>query len=200
MIRPERIARVDLGAVSERDARKALAAAAQTVRVELHAVRAAIAHLDCIDMDDMRSIAQIAVIEAFATWLPDRGAQLATWTQRLVRWRLRETIQASQRHDHAIAVEDIDQLGGSDVDQSGLSSASVAQVIFAARVQEAFAEAYRNLAPETRLLVEAAVLGRTCADVSRMTARSYSQVCCQTALAMGAIRRAVGAAAGMSPP
>lgn len=40
--------------------------------------------------EDIRVAIQCAVVEALATYEPDRGAQLASWTHSVIRWRLAE--------------------------------------------------------------------------------------------------------------
>lgn len=52
-------------------------------------------HLQGLGYDDLRSVAQLAVLEASLSHDPERGT-LRTWARRLVRWRLGDTVKQAQ--------------------------------------------------------------------------------------------------------
>lgn len=67
------------------------------VEVRRHAYRAAV--IPTIDLDDLRSLARIAVLEAVILYHPGRGAQFTTWAQKIIRWRLDEVCERESVHD-----------------------------------------------------------------------------------------------------
>ena len=193
MIRPERVARVDLGAVSDEDAERVLELAKSCIAIEIRALGPIERHLDGLEHEDLVSIGQIAAIEAFATWEAGRGARLKTWIQRMVRWRLRETVQSSQRQEEPEEPQ---------VLEASVSNAlvdSVHTILIADRICSAFARAYRELSPREQELVEHAVVGRTRADAARMLQARYSDVCRETNEALARIRDQCAPAAGKIP-
>ena len=93
-MRAVRAVRADLSGVSDADARRVLALVEVTINAEL--ARFTTIHLAGMDLDDLRQLARIAVLEAFATHQEARGARFKTWASRIVRWRICEAIQAAQ--------------------------------------------------------------------------------------------------------
>jgi len=193
MIRPERVARVDLGAVSNEDAERVLTLAKPCIAIEIRALGAAQHHLDGIEYDDLVAIGQIAAVEAFATWEEGRGARLKTWIQRMVRWRLRETVQASQRREDPQEPQVLaESVSAAVVD-------SVHTIIAADRICAAFTEAYNRLSRAEQALVRHAVIGDTRADAARILNQRYSDVCRQTTDALQLVRDQCAGAAGKIP-
>lgn len=93
---PRRIVRLDLGSISGAQAAAILAECAPAVDAEVARLRSALRHTQGVDEDDLRSLGQIACLEASLTWDASRGCALRTWAGRMVRWRLSEAVQAAQ--------------------------------------------------------------------------------------------------------
>lgn len=92
---PERVARVDLSHLTDREAREVLDEYAPIVHRE--AARVAWVPMSGLDVDDLKAIGRLAVLEAHETYRTDRGCSIKTWVQRIVRQRIRESAQRESR-------------------------------------------------------------------------------------------------------
>lgn len=52
-----------------------------------------------IDLDDLRVVAQLAVLESVVTYSATRGRKWSSWAYQLIRWRLSEAVTAEMAHD-----------------------------------------------------------------------------------------------------
>lgn len=96
MMDAHRAARLDLGGIGAELARRILAECAPAVDAEVRRLTPALRHTHGIDADDLRSLGQIAVLEAYLTHQEGRGRTLRSWAGQVVRWRLSEAIESSQ--------------------------------------------------------------------------------------------------------
>lgn len=193
MIRPERVLRVDLGTISDREASTLLREMARVVACEVANVRAITRVCPGLDEADLVAIANIAVLEARTTWVEGRGRSLRSWVQQLVRWRLGETLQASRQPEEFYmgpnggdASPDFDTLLatnhelGNQAPPDGWRDAKFAEVF--RRTMAALPEA-------DRVLVQRAVTGVSRAETARQLARGYTDVCHATTAALHKLRR-----------
>ena len=82
--------RRDMGAVPDAVARKLIKRFHAYVEKVLS--RFGTRHLVGVDRADLRSVAQVAIIEAYVLFQNKRGAKLSSWVHRVVRWRVSEAV------------------------------------------------------------------------------------------------------------
>jgi len=151
-----RVARLDLADVDPRDAVEWIAEAAGMIAGETRRFRAAALCGVGYDLDDLRAIAQVAVLEARLTYKEDSKASIATWTRRCIRWRLTETVTKAPSRE-------------ADVEDRLLVEAETPENRAAAQEMAAwFRDAVGNLSPRQRTMV----YGRLRQETQRATART----------------------------
>jgi RNA polymerase sigma factor (sigma-70 family) len=84
--------RRDMGSVRPNIAQRILFEYRRTIEEALRRYSRVATVLRWVDVDDLRSIAQVAAIEAFLIFDDTRGVKLGTWIQRVVRSRLHDTV------------------------------------------------------------------------------------------------------------
>jgi RNA polymerase sigma factor (sigma-70 family) len=100
---PARVARVDLSQVDRAKAHEALAS--MTGAIEKEIARYRWVRFRGIDLDDLRVVAQLAVLEAVVTYSGARGRKWSSWAYQLIRWRLSEAVTAEMTHDALLATQ-----------------------------------------------------------------------------------------------
>lgn len=84
---PAQFLRTDLRGYDRRAAAEVLRACNTLIRHEVQRVRAR-GRRTGLDPEDLLSVAQVAALEGWQTWSPDRGRNRLNWTGQVVRWRL----------------------------------------------------------------------------------------------------------------
>lgn len=90
---PRREARCDLSGFTVAEVREVLALARVPIDAEISRVQRALKRCASIDEDDLRSIGQIAALEAKKKFDPARGVMLRSWIGSVVRWRISEAVK-----------------------------------------------------------------------------------------------------------
>lgn len=85
--------RVDLGGLDPKDVKQALELAKVPISAEIARLKHALRRCGAIDEDDLRSVGQIAALEALKTWNESRGQTLRSWIGVTIRWRISEVVQ-----------------------------------------------------------------------------------------------------------
>lgn len=103
---------VDFSSLNDRTVRSVLERFDGLVRAviaKLVARRSGVKLPTLLGEDDLRSIGQLAVLEAYVIY-EDRGAQLSTWVYRIVYWRLAEALTvAAEGEPHPDAMQGLDE-------------------------------------------------------------------------------------------
>lgn len=87
-----RQARRDLSGISKARAKEVLDLARVPIDAEISRLKVALSRCSAIDADDLRSLGQIAALEASLTHNAEKGT-LRTWIGTVVRWRLGEAMK-----------------------------------------------------------------------------------------------------------
>lgn len=102
---PRRAVRRDLGGIGAAVAIRVLTECAPAIEAEVRRLRPSLRHVQGLDEDDLRSLGQIAALEAYLTHADGRGRTLRSWAGQVVRWRLVEAVQAAQAPDEHVMLE-----------------------------------------------------------------------------------------------
>lgn len=97
---PKRLARHNLGGVSDAEARQLLRELAPGIEAAVRAFRAW-GHNVGLDEDDLRQIARVAVLDAAQTHRAE-ASTFGHWARRTIRWRLTEALERSERPEEPL--------------------------------------------------------------------------------------------------
>lgn len=163
---PSRVARVDLASVSNAQAKRALSDMAGAVEKELQKV--AWVRLRGVDLDDLRAIAHLAVLEAVVTYNESRGRKWSSWAYQLIRWRLQEAV----RVELAYETQEVAAVN------APLDAAPSPEEVYLAR--EAHTRVGRHLArlpPRAGTALACKLQGESLAEIGASVGVHYSLVC-----------------------
>jgi RNA polymerase sigma factor (sigma-70 family) len=181
---PARVARVDLQGVSNAQARRALANMAGAVEKELKKV--AWVRLRGIDLDDLRAIAQLAVLESVVTYNESRGRKWSSWAYQLIRWRLQEAVRLELERE-------AQEVPMSSSPGFALDAASPSpEATYLAREERAQVEKHlAQLPPRAGMALACKLQGESLAEIGASVGVHYSLVCREIQDAVRTVSEAV---------
>mgnify|MGYP000408497546 CR=1 FL=1 len=91
----KRFLRAQCSGLDEKQAKAWLDEYAPVVRILVSRQRKSLHYVNSLDVDDLVSVAQMAVLEACMKYNANAGGTLRTWVGNIVRWRLAAAIQCA---------------------------------------------------------------------------------------------------------
>jgi RNA polymerase sigma factor (sigma-70 family) len=124
---------VDYGGINEREAAEVLARLALALE---HEARWALRRQPPgLDVDDLKSLGRLAVLEALLTFEPGRGRHLDSWARQMIRWRLQGEVDRAHRGVPTVAMapQDVDSFQATGSAPDARLDALEDRVAFASR-------------------------------------------------------------------
>jgi len=156
-----RTVRVDLGAVDQETAQEQLVSYNSVVQHEAFKLR--LVPTPGVDREDLVSVGQIAVLEAYLTWSRHKNCAYAAWVRRIVQWRMRELVQECANKEEEL--------------QADLAETNTPESKFLACEEESWFEAaVSRLTPRQGVIIAARLEGETLAQIASTLGVHYSRV------------------------
>lgn len=127
------------------------------------------------DRDELLAAGQIAIIEAYVKYRPDRGTKESTWVRRMLWWRIEE---AAARQPWERGAESL------DVDPQVVNGANPEQQFWKATAVRAVA----RLSPRHQMIVDGRMKGETYEEIGVQLGLSLQRVEQEAKKAFGLLR------------
>lgn len=167
--------RCDLSALNEAEAVEALRTHQTTIESEAR-YYARRSRDEAVDLEDLRAVAQVAVLEALVTFDASRTASEGTWVRLMIRWRLQDALRREQ------ATEAVDA-------EALPNGRTPGQIFEAMEARVWWEQEVGRLPPRDRVIVAATAQGETIRQIAHTLGLTASTACRARQRAYDTLRR-----------